>query len=159
MKHVMTLSGYCVLFLGIIFSQFALAEGFHGVNTGPYNLNFEKSSDFKFLGLSGDGLTVVSGNKNFNTQHNYIEPYSWTVKGGIKWLGFSEPTQTQNIHPKSYATAVSFDGSYITGRTRVDRIRLWYAMIPTGYYIDKVKGFVWHNNSFTGLPYISCPAL
>ena len=77
------------------------------------------------------------------------------MKGGIKWLGFSEPTQTQNIHPKSYATSVSYDGSYITGRTRVDRIRLWYAMVPTGYYIDKVKGFVWHNNIFTGLPYLS----
>ncbi|MCD4720182.1 MAG: hypothetical protein K8S13_10045, partial [Desulfobacula sp.] len=164
MRHLMVILGCFLFFWVSIFSGIGFTAGFYGVSESPTSLNYGVSISgsnyihyvwnaqgytFKDMGLSGDGSTVVSG--YYNSQ-GIMEPYRWTRKDGRKWLGFSEPCQ--NVSPQSYATAVSYDGSYITGRTRVDQIRLYYIFFPTRYYVDMTKGFIWHNNNFTGLPWI-----
>lgn len=159
MKRIIMIGGCCAFFWSFAFCGIGLSAEFHGVselNTGCF---FFKGSSFsihyihhavsKFMALSGDGSTVVSGRLN---SQNLCEPYSWTVKGGRKWLGFSEPPQQG--HRQSFATAVSYDGSVIAGRTRINEVRLWWGPILTGFYVDEVKGFVWKNNFFTGLPWI-----
>ncbi len=101
--------------------------------------------DFRRLGMSADGLTVVGGGAS--PAPGDIEAFRWSPASGLQWLGFYN--RVGDDTPESTAYATSDDGSIIVGSSYVSH----YNVI--NLRVTEVSGFRWENGVYTGLPWAS----